>query len=213
MPKGEIRLASAPAAASGRPGLATTAEQVAWLPSQLQLIVVGLGPVRIRSVLVWPLPGPWPLASGTHGRRSDPGRRSGRACFAGTVCVLSDARRGNLYASAFSFAANGTDIRSKHALRPEPFLWKVWWGGSITGQAGLALGRRGKNLFTAVAGRTEGSFPGRPGRGRCARWLALGPLGWDKWQRKAATSLRHVNPITCVKWKQKSAWWRGGGPA
>ena len=131
MPKGEIRFTFAPGGSERLPSLQQLLEQVAWLPSQLQLIVVGLGPgsyTGIRVGVAFAVPAPWlgvPMVGvPTQAAVAETGAR-----FAGTVCVLFDARRETLCVSLFFCRKWHRYPGASMPFGPEPFPWKVWWGG------------------------------------------------------------------------------------
>ena len=200
MPKGEIRFSIRPGGSERLPlALQQLLEQVAWLPSQLQLIVVGLGPgsyTGIRVGVAFARSLAFGLGVPMVGVPTQAAVAETGACFAGTVCVLFDARRGNLYASAFSFAANGTDIPEQACLFGPELLPVEGLVGRLN-NGGRPVLLLGDGVRTYLPQLQEGlKVPFRVGRvedGVPGGW-PLARLGWDKWQREGRDELETCEP-------------------
>lgn len=182
IPKGEIRFSIRPGGGERLPqALQDLLTEVAWEPSQLDLITVGLGPgsyTGIRLGVAFARAMAFGLGIPMVGVSTQAVLAEAGAFFPGIVCVLFDARRENLYASAFNFQQGRECLCGPEILTVDQFITQAnGWGKPLL-LFGDGARTYGQQLLDGLqvpfqTGRQEDDVPGG--------W-PLARLGNERWQ-------------------------------
>lgn len=194
LPKGEVRFSIRPGGGERLPlALQQLLEQVVWEPSHIQLITVGLGPgsyTGIRLGVAFARSLAFGLGVPMVGILTQAAVAEAGAFFAGNVCVLFDARRENLYASTFDFAADRKNLFGPEIITVEDFILQAnAWGKPL-----LLLGDGAKTYLPLLQAGLKVPFQiGRAGDDVVGGW-SLARLGLEKWQREGKDETETCEP-------------------